>query len=172
MDTTCYTFLYIPLHHYPWCSGLRPRPCHISCRQNIYFYLIRRLIRQKYHNSYGIKSPSHSSCPSSWWSNDPSLTRVNEFSDSINKGIIEHDTSSNIADSHNSHEQPENQPVIHASRYSNFYKSHDGGNKITRNLEQLIIPQPSVPDRTTQERGYSTERSASVANSHQNHVLI
>ena len=40
---------------------------------------------------------------------------------------------------------------------------------ITRNLEQLIIPQPSVPDRTTQERGHSTERLASVANSHQNH---
>ena len=99
-------------------------------------------------------------------------TRVNELGDSFNKGIIEQDTSSNIADSHNSHEQPENQPVIHASRYSNFYKSHDGGNKITRNLEQLIMPQPSVPDRTTQERGYSTERSASVANSHQNHVLI
>ena len=51
MDITCYTFLYIPLHHYPWCSGLRPRPCCISCRQNIYFCLIRRLIRQKYHFS-------------------------------------------------------------------------------------------------------------------------
>ena len=49
MDTTCYTFRYIPLHHYPWCSGLRPRPCRISCRQNIYFCLIRRLNRQKYH---------------------------------------------------------------------------------------------------------------------------
>ena len=51
MDTTCYTFPYIPQHHYPWCSGLRPRPCRISCRQNIYFCLIRRLIRQKYHFS-------------------------------------------------------------------------------------------------------------------------
>ena len=50
MDTTCYTFPYIPQHHYPWCSGLRPRPCRISCRQNIYFCLIRRLIRPKYHN--------------------------------------------------------------------------------------------------------------------------
>ena len=49
MDITCYTFPYIPLHHYPWCSGLRPRPCRISCRQNIYFCLIRRLIRQKYY---------------------------------------------------------------------------------------------------------------------------
>ena len=48
-------------------------------------------------------------------------------------------------------------------------KSHDGGNVIARNLEQLIIPQPSVPHRTTQERGHSTERPASVANSDQNH---
>ena len=40
---------------------------------------------------------------------------------------MEHDTSSNIADSHNSHEQPESQLAIHASRYSDFYKSHDGG---------------------------------------------
>ena len=39
---------------------------------------------------------------------------------------------------------------------------------ITRNLEQLI-PQPSVPHRTTSERGHSTERPASVANSHQNY---
>ena len=51
MDIKCYTFPYIPLHHYPWCLGLRPRPCRISCRQNIYFCLIRRLIRQKYHFS-------------------------------------------------------------------------------------------------------------------------
>ena len=49
MDATCYTPPYIPLHHYPWCSGLRPRPCRISCQQNIYFCLIRRLNRQKYH---------------------------------------------------------------------------------------------------------------------------
>ena len=40
---------------------------------------------------------------------------------------------------------------------------------IMRNVEQLIIPQPSVPHRTTQERGHSTERPASVANSPQNH---
>ena len=39
----------MPLHHYPWCLGLRPRPCRISCRQNIYFCLICRLNRQKYH---------------------------------------------------------------------------------------------------------------------------
>ena len=32
---------------------------------------------------------------------------------------------------------------------------------ITRNLEQLIIPQPSVPHRTTQEGGHTTERPAS-----------
>ena len=49
MDTTYYTFPYIPLHHYPRCSDLRPRPFRISCRQNIYFCLIRRVIRQKYH---------------------------------------------------------------------------------------------------------------------------
>ena len=55
MDITCYTFPYIPLHRYPWCSGLRPRPCRISCRQNIYFCLIRRLIRQKYHISLTIR---------------------------------------------------------------------------------------------------------------------
>ena len=41
----------IPLHHYPWCSGLRPGPCRISCRQNIYFCLIHWLNRQKYHFS-------------------------------------------------------------------------------------------------------------------------
>ena len=40
---------------------------------------------------------------------------------------------------------------------------------ITRSMEQLIIPQPSVPHRTTQERGHSTKRPASVANSHQNY---
>ena len=82
-------------------------------------------------------------------SNDPSLARVNELGDSFNIGIIEHDTSSNIADSHNSHEQPKSQLAIHASRYSDFYKSNDGGNMITRKLEQLIIPQPSVPHKTT-----------------------
>ena len=42
---------------------------------------------------------------------------------------------------------------------------------ITRNLEQLIISQISVPHRTTQERGHTTERPASVANSCQNHLL-
>ena len=62
MDTTCYTFPYIPLHHYSWCSGLRPRPCRISCRQNIYFCLIRRLIRQKYHFLWLIGSKT-SCCP-------------------------------------------------------------------------------------------------------------
>ena len=35
-------------------------------------------------------------------------------------------------------------------------------------MEQLIIPQPSVPHGTTQERGHSTKRPASVAYSHQN----
>ena len=40
---------------------------------------------------------------------------------------------------------------------------------IARNLEQLIIPQPSVPHRATQERGHTTERPASVADSYQNH---
>ena len=106
---------------------------------------------------------------SSWWSNDPFLTRVNELGDSLNKGIIEHDTCSNIADNHSSHEQPESQLALHASTYSDFYKSHDRGNMITRNLEQLIIPQPSVPRRTTSEGEHSTERPSSVANSHQNH---
>ena len=66
-------------------------------------------------------------------------------------------------------EQPKSQLAIHASRYSDFYKSHDRGNMITRSMEQLIIPQPSVPHRTTQERGHSTKRPASVANSHQNY---
>ena len=40
---------------------------------------------------------------------------------------------------------------------------------ITRNLEQVIIPQPSVPHRTTKERGHTTERPTPVANSCQNH---
>ena len=123
------------------------------------------LLNQLIKLMWQFKSPSHSSCPSSWWSNDPFLTRVNEVGDSFNKGIIEHDTSSNIADSHNSHEQPKSQLATHASRYSDFYKSH----MITRSMEQLIIPQPSVPHRTTQERGHSTKRPASVANSHQNY---
>ena len=43
---------------------------------------------------------------------------------------------------------------------------------ITRNLEQLIAPQPSVPHKTTQERGHTAERPASVANSCQNHFSI
>ena len=77
------------------------------------------------------------------------LTRVNELGDSFNIGIIEHGTSCNIADSYNSHEQPKSHLAIHTSRYSDFYKSHDGGNMITRNLEQLIIPQLSVPHKTT-----------------------
>ena len=37
MDTTCYTSPYLPMHHYPWCSGLRSRPCRISCRQKYLF---------------------------------------------------------------------------------------------------------------------------------------
>ena len=40
---------------------------------------------------------------------------------------------------------------------------------ITRNLEHLIIPQPSVPHKTTQERGHSTETPASVVNSYENY---
>ena len=37
-------------------------------------------------------------------------------------------------------------------RHSKFYKSHERGNMITRNLEHLLTPQPSVPHRTAQER--------------------
>ena len=48
MDVMCYTPHYIPLHHYPWCLGLRPRPCCISHQLNIYFCLIFRLNCQKY----------------------------------------------------------------------------------------------------------------------------
>ena len=80
-----------------------------------------------------------------------------------------HDTSSNTADSCTSHGQPESQPEIHTSKNLDFYKSHDYRNMITRNLEQLIIPQSSIPQRTTQEGGHNTERPASIANSHQNH---
>ena len=40
---------------------------------------------------------------------------------------------------------------------------------ITRNLEQLIIPQSNAPQRTTQGGGHNTERHASIANSQQNH---
>ena len=40
---------------------------------------------------------------------------------------------------------------------------------VTRNLKQLIIPQPSIPHKTTQERGQTTGRPASVANSSQKH---
>ena len=49
------------MHHYPWCLGLRPRPCPISCRQNIYFCLIRRLVRQKYHILSPLHNKEHSS---------------------------------------------------------------------------------------------------------------
>ena len=55
--------------------------------------------------------------------------------DSFNKGVIEHDKSSNIVDSHNNHEQPRSQLTKQAFRHSNFYKSHDRGNMINRNLE-------------------------------------
>ena len=73
---------------------------------------------------------------------DPFPKRVHDLSDSFNKGFLENDTSSNIVDSHNSHEQPESQPDINTSRNAYFYKSHDCENTcmITRNLEQLIIP--------------------------------
>ena len=37
-----------------------------------------------------------------------------------------------------------------------------------RNFEQLIIPQPSNPNKTSQERGCTTERPASVTNSCRN----
>ena len=56
MDTTCYTPPSIALRHHPWCSGLRPRPCRISCRQNLYFCLIRRLYRQKYQFFFLLKT--------------------------------------------------------------------------------------------------------------------
>lgn len=57
--------------------------------------------------------------------------------------------SSNIAESHNSHEQPKSQPEVHTSRTSDFYKSHNWEHMIMRNLEQIShIPQPSVPYRT------------------------
>lgn len=100
---------------------------------------------------------------------DPFLKRVNELSDSFNKGLLENDTSPNITDSRNSHEQPESQPDINSLRNADFYKSDDWENMITRNLEQLIIPQPSVPHRTTQERRQTTERPATATNSRRNH---
>ena len=43
---------------------------------------------------------------------------------------------------------------------------------ITRNLEQLIIPQSNAPQRTTQGGGHNTERPASIANSHKTIVHI
>ena len=53
MDTTWYTSPYIPMHHYPWCSGLRSRPCRISCRQKYLFLpYSHTLFRQKYHFSF------------------------------------------------------------------------------------------------------------------------
>lgn len=88
---------------------------------------------------------------------------------SFSKGLLENDTSSNIADSYNSHEQSESQPDINNSRNADFYKSHDWENIITRNLEQLIIPQPSVPHGTTQERRHTTDRPATATTSRQNH---
>lgn len=88
---------------------------------------------------------------------------------SFSKGLSENDTSSNIADSYNSHEQSESQPDINNSRNADFYKSHDWENIITRNLEQLIIPQPSVPHGTTQERRHTTDRPATATTSRQNH---
>ena len=76
--------------------------------------------------------------------------------------------SSNIAESHRSHEQPESQPDVHPSRTSAFYKSHDWENMITRSLEQIPhIPQQNVPHET-QERGHNAERYASITNSHRN----
>ena len=89
--------------------------------------------------------------------------------ESSNSGYIEHDMSSKVTESHNSHEQPESQPEVHTSRTSDFYKSHDWENMITRNLAQIPhIPQPSVPHRT-QERGHNTERHAPVTKSRRNH---
>ena len=49
-------------------------------------------------------------------------------------GLIEHDMSSNIAKSHNSHEQPESQPEVNTSWTSYFYKSYDWKNMIMRNF--------------------------------------
>ena len=96
---------------------------------------------------------------------DPFLKRVHDLSDSYNKGLLENDTSSNIADSQNSHEQPESQPDINTYRNADFHKSHHCENMITRNLEQLIIPQPSVPHATTQEKRHTTDRPATTTNS-------
>ena len=77
------------------------------------------------------------------------LTRVNKSNESFNNGLIEHDMSSNVTENHNGHEQPESQPEVHTSRTSDFYKSHDWENMITRNLAQIPhIPQPSVPHWT------------------------
>ena len=47
-----YAALYTPNMATHSAPGLVPGPCCISCRQNIYFCLLRRLIRQKQHFSH------------------------------------------------------------------------------------------------------------------------
>ena len=61
MTSTCYTFPYIALRHYPWPHSLEPRANCISCRQMSYFSLLRELSRQK--KTFHFSLPRMIDCP-------------------------------------------------------------------------------------------------------------
>ena len=61
MTSTCYTFPYIALRHYPWPHSLEPRANCISCRQMSYFSLLPELSRQK--KTFHFTLPRMIDCP-------------------------------------------------------------------------------------------------------------
>lgn len=99
---------------------------------------------------------------------DPFLKRITDLSTSFNKGLLEKNTDSTFPDINQSREQNASQPDISTTRNADFYKSQDWENMVSRSLEQLVIPQPSVP-HTAAPAQESRHTASSTPHSRQNH---
>ena len=99
---------------------------------------------------------------------DPFLKRITDLSTSFNKGLLEKNTDSTFPDINQSREQNASQPDISTTRNADFYNSQDWENMVSRSLEQLVIPQPSVP-HTAAPAQESRHTASSTPHSRQNH---
>ena len=91
---------------------------------------------------------------------DPLLKRLNNLTDSFNKGLLDSNANKNSCSRVESNDSQNNgQSDINTSHNTDFYRSDDWDNKINRSLENLIIPQPSMPHKATQRNRAGTERA-------------
>lgn len=96
------------------------------------------------------------------------LKRITDLSETFNKGLLENNTTNTCPDINE--DQEASQPEISTTRNADFYKSHDWEDMVNNSLDQLVIPQPSVPHRAASAQESShTETRSSTPNSRQNH---